>query len=405
MKRLTALDVARLPVGMHHDSDGLYLQVTGAGARSWIWRFTRNGRTRYLGLGSAKAIPLKRARELAAEARRRVAEGVDPIERRREQRSAGRVEQAKAVTFKQCAESYITAHESGWRNAKHRQQWSASLATYVCPTIGALPVQAVHTGLVLKVLEPIWTAKPETASRVRGRIESILDFAKARGFRDGENPARWRGHLDCLLPAKAKLIKTAHFAALPYLELGAFMADLRRREGTSARCLEFAILTAARTGEAIGARWDEIDVEAKLWTVPTERMKGGREHRVPVSARAAQIVREMQSRRESEFVFAGRRGGAPLAATSLPAMLHALGRADVTTHGFRATFRTWAAERTNFPREVIEAGLAHIVGDETERAYQRGDLFDKRRKLMDAWSQYCGTVQTAGKVISMRVPA
>ena len=402
MKRLTTLDVARLPGGLHHDGDGLYLQVGGAGARSWIWRFTLNGKTRDLGLGSAKAIPLKRARELAAEARRLRAEGVDPVQRRREQRSAVQIRQAKSVTFKQCAESYIAAHEAGWRGAKHREQWSGSLSTDAYPAIGALPVASVDTALVMKVLEPIWTAKPETASRVRGRIESILDFAKARGFRDGENPARWRGHLDCLLPAKAKLAKIAHFAALPYAEIGAFMADLRRREGTSARCLEFTILTAARTGEAIGARWDEIDLQAQVWTVPAERKKGGKAHRKPLSPRVAEIIRERQARREGDYVFPGRSGGAPLSHTSLPAMLHAMGGADVTTHGFRATFRTWAAERTNFPREVIEAALAHIVGDETERAYQRGDLFDKRRKLMAAWSQYCGTVQTACKVISMR---
>jgi integrase len=405
-RKLTTLDTMRLGDGMYHDAGapGLYLQVRNGGAsRVWIWRYSLAGKAHYLGLGSAREgrISLKRARELAAEARRLHAERIDPLARRREQLGEERVEQAKAMTFQQCAQAYIAAHEAGWRSATHREQWSMTLSAYVYPVIGVLPAQAVDTGLVLKVLEPLWTTKPETASRVRGRVESVLDYAKARGFRDGENPARWRGNLDHLLPRRGKVAMVAHHPALPYAEIGAFMADLRRREGTSARCLEFAILTAARSGEVIGARWSEIDIEAKLWTVPPERMKGGKEHRVPLSARAVAIIRKLQDRREGDYVFPGRRTGAPLSNMTLWKLLRAI-RPGVTTHGFRATFRTWAAERTNFQREVIEAALAHIVGDATERAYARGDALDKRRKLMDAWSEFCGKpAQVTGKVVSI----
>jgi integrase len=352
---------------------------------------------------------LKRARELAAEARRLHAEGVDPIERRREQRSAVRVEQAKAVTVRQCAEAYVAAHEAGWRSAKHANQWAATLATYVYPVIGSLPVAAVDTALTLKIIEPLWKRTPETASRTRQRIEVILDAAKARGLRDGENPARWKGHLSNLLPPRSKVQRVKHFPAMTYAELPSFMAGLRAQTSTRSRCLEFAILCAARTNEALGVRWDEIDLEQGVWTAPAARTKGGRAHRVPLSERVVAILREQQARREGDYVFPGRfGGGAPLSATSLLDALHATGRTDVTAHGFRATFRTWAAERTSFQREVIEAALAHIVGDETERAYQRGDLFDKRRRLMDAWAEFCGQpARISNKIVNMnsRVPA
>jgi integrase len=402
MEKLKALDVLRLPPGMHPDGQGLYLQVSSAGARSWIWRFTLHSKERYLGLGSVTAIPLKRARELAAEARRMRAEGIDPIERRREQRTAQLVEQAKSMTFKQCAEAYVAAHEPSWRNAKHRQQWHSTLATYVYPVIGALPVQSVDTSLVTRVIEPIWLKKSETAGRVRGRIEVILDYATVHKYRQGDNPARWRGHLEVLLPKRDKVNKVKHHAALPYDRVGEFMADLRRRESNSARCLEFLILTAARTAEAIGATWDEIDLQAKVWTIPANRMKADREHRVPLVPRAIAILRQMQTRRESDYVFAGMRDGAPLSNMALLAMLRVMHRVDLTVHGFRSCFRTWAAERTNFPRELLEAVLAHVVGDETERAYQRSDLFDKRRRLMDAWAEYCGKAMPAGnKVINI----
>ena len=305
------------------------------------------------------------------------------------------------MTFDQCADAYLAAHRAGWRNAKHAAQWSSTLATYVSPIFGNLPVQAIDVALVTKALEPIWTAKPETASRMRGRIESILDWAKVRGYRDGENPARWRGHLDHLLPARAKVSKVRHHAALPYDELAGFMGKLRAQGGTSARALEFAILTAARTGEVIGARWAEIDLPGKTWTIPAERMKAGREHRVPLSAAALAILETQAALTENEFVFPGQQR-AGLSDMALWMALRAMGRDDLTVHGFRSTFRDWAAERTNFPREVAEGALAHSLTDKVEAAYRRGDLFDKRRRLMTAWADHCGKAVAAGTVLPLR---
>ena len=342
---------------------------------------------------------MKRARELAAEARRLRAEGVDPIERRRERRGAERVEQAKSVTFKQCAESYVAAHEAEWRSGRHRQQWAATLA-YLNPIIGALPVASIDTSLALGALEPIWTTKPETASRVRGRIESILDYAKARGYRAGENPARWRGHLDHLLAAKAKVAKIEHHAALPYDQIGDFMAALRVQTSTVARCLEFTILTAGRTGEVRGATWDEIDLQQKAWTVPAARMKAGKEHRVPLSARAVAILREQEARREGDYVFPGR-NGAPLSNMTLWKMLRAI-RPSVTTHGFRSSFSDWAHESTAHANHTIELSLAHSIGSKVEAAYRRGDLFEKRRRLMDDWARFCLSPPKAGAVVPLR---
>jgi len=387
---LKALDVQRLPVGIHLDSGGLYLQVSGANARSWIYRYTLHGHERRLGLGSASAIPLKRARELAAEARRLRAEGIDPINNRREQRNARLVEQAKAVTFRDCAEAYIATHEPSWKNAKHRQQWRNTLATYVYPLIGPLPVQAIDVTLVTKIIQPLWLQKTETASRVRGRIEAILDYATVHKYRQGDNPARWRGHLEEALPDRAKIAKPEHHAALPYDKVGAFMSDLRRRESTSARCLEFLILTAARTSEVIGATWDEIDLATKVWIVPANRMKGGREHKVPLSPRAIEILHEQQSKRENDFVFPGRRG--PLSNMALIAQLRVMRRTELTVHGFRSTFRDWAAEKTDYPNHVVEMALAHTIESKVERSYRRGELLEKRCKLMDAWAQYCWAV-------------
>jgi integrase len=400
-QRLKALDVWRLPPGLHPDGGGLYLQVTSGNGRSWVYRYSLHNKEHRLGLGSAKAIPLKRARELANETRRLRAERIDPLQQRRELRDAQLVEQAKSISFAQCAESYITAHEAGWRNPKHRQQWRSSLSTYVFPAIGGLPVESVDTALILKCLEPIWRDRTETASRIRGRIESVLDYAKARGYRNGDNPARWRGHLQSLLPQPSKVSGVEHHAALPYSEIGEFMADLRGRDSTSAHCLEFLILTAARTGEVIGATWNEIDLKSRVWTIPGNRMKAGKEHRVPLSERAAEIVRIMQFRRENDFVFAGMRDGG-LSNMSLLAMLRTIGRA-VTAHGFRSSFRDWAAEQTNFPRDVAEQALAHAISDKTEAAYRRGDLFEKRRRLMQSWSDYCAKPSRAtGNVTALR---
>ncbi len=399
MGKLNARAISRLrKPGLHGDGNGLYLQMAGAGARSWIFRYSLHGRERYLGLGSAAATSLKRARELAAEARAMRAQGIDPVEARKQERAEARLAAARTLTFRECAERFLAAHEASWRNPKHRQQWRSTLAsTY--PLLGSLAVADIDTTLVLKMLEPIWQTKAETARRLRGRIEAVLDWAKVAGYRAGENPARWRGHLSHLLARKRRDVK--HHAALPYAEIPAFLAALATRGSMAARCLEVTILTASRTGEVLGATWDEIDLKAAVWTVPARRMKGGKDHRVPLSARVVAILRGLAEHRESDFVFPSPRIGRPLSNAAMPKVLTALGRAEITVHGFRSSFRDWAAEQTGFPRELAEKALAHAVGDETERAYQRGDLFEKRRKLMEAWAAYCGPKSDA-KIVPLR---
>jgi integrase len=391
--RLTALKVTRAnEPGMLADGGGLYLQVTGDGAKSWIYRFTLRGRAREMGLGSLSALSLSDARAKASECRRQRQEGIDPIEARRTIRQQIMLDAAKALTFKDAAQAYMHSHRAGWRNSKHAAQWESTLATYAEPALGALSVQAIDTAVILKVLEPIWTTKPETAGRVRGRIETILDWAKVRGFSAGDNPARWRGHLDHLLPSRSKVRRVKHHAALAYAELPDFMQAVRRQEGTAARALEFTILTAARTGETIGAKWNELNLLDKVWVIPAERMKGGKEHRIPLSGRALAIIQEMQPSRNSddEFLFPGGRRGRPLSNMAMTALLRRMERADITVHGFRSTFRDWAAERTNYPREVAEMALAHVVADKVEAAYRRGDLFEKRHRLMAEWTRFCG---------------
>jgi integrase len=388
--------------GYYGDGGGLYLRVAPGGAKGWIFRYGGRGRRRDMGLGGYPAIALAKARELAGDCRSVLAAGLDPIAARNEKRAAAAVEAAKAMTFGDCATAYINAHEAGWRNPKHRQQWKNTLATYVSPVVGKLPVSAVDTGLVLKVLEPIWTRKPETASRVRGRMEAVLDWAKARGYRAGENPARWRGHLDHLLPAKAKVRKVEHHAALSYARIGAFLAALRKQNGIAARALEFLVLTATRTGETLGATWNEVDLGAKLWTISAGRMKAGKEHRVPLSDAALALLEQMHDIRHSDYVFPGGRDRRPLSETSLLMLLRRMGHGDITAHGFRSTFRDWAAERTSFPREVAEMALAHAIPDAVEAAYRRGDLFEKRQKLMAVWAAYCAKVETdAGKMVAL----
>jgi integrase len=419
---------------MHPDGGGLYLRVTEGkededGTRSlnryWLFRYAHRstGKDRQLGLGPLDTVTLAAARAGARECREQLLAGLDPVEQRRAQRAANALDDAKAMTFDQCRDSYIAAHSAGWRNAKHAKQWTATLTTYVTPVCGHLSVGAIDTGLVLKVLEPIWAKKSETASRVRGRIESVLDWAKVRGYRTGENPARWRGHLDKLLPAKSKVRRVEHHPALPYGQIGAFMSALREREGTAAKTLQFTILTIARTDETISMRGDEIDMAAKLWTVPPERMKSKREHRVPLSEPALAIIREMiPAGPESigrKYVFPGAKPGRPLSNMAMLELIRRMnaerevvgqpkwtdpkqGGREVVPHGFRSSFRDWAAERTNFAREVAEAALAHIDGDETERAYQRGDLFEKRRRLMTAWADYCSKPQASDTVTPLR---
>lgn len=381
--RETQVKAAKKP-GLLADGDGLYLAISKTGSKRWAYIYVRAGKRTELGLGSYGSgtgdVTLAAARDRADEIRAILGAGGDP-------RAAVKPAPAEAPTFGQVADEFIAAMESSWRNAKHRQQWKNTLATHGSG-LRKIRVADVSTDDVLKVLRPIWTKRPETASRLRGRIEKILDAAKARGLRAGENPARWRGHLDLMLPPPRKLAR-GHHPALPYPEIPAFMVELRKQAGVGARALEFAILTAARSGEVLGATWAEIDFSAKLWKIPAGRMKGGRQHRVPLRSRSIAILREMKKIQTSEYVFPGRVANRPVSDMTLTVLLRRMKRGDITTHGFRSTFRDWAADCTNHPREVAEAALAHIVGDETERAYRRGDALDKRRALMRDWAAYC----------------
>jgi len=330
------------------------------------------------------------------------------LEVRKAERAAAALAEARALTFEAAAQAYFNAHERGWKNRKHRAQFLSTLKTYAYPKIGKLSVAAIDTGLVLKVIEPIWHDKTETANRVRGRVEAVLDWATVRGYRVGDNPARWRGHLSEALPAREKIQKTVHHAALAYDELPEFMMALSQRDGVAARALEFTILTAARTGEVVGATWDEINLEEKSWIVPAGRIKGGREHRVPLSERALKILHALPTEKDNPFVFIGpRRGG--LSNMAMAAVVQRMGRDDITVHGFRSTFRDWCAERTNYPNHIVEMALAHVVGDKVEAAYRRGDLFAKRIKLMADWARFATTkpaTESGDKVVPMhRFPA
>jgi integrase len=403
---LTAKKVERVKApGRYHDGHGLYLQVRNANNKSWLLRFERGGVERWLGLGPTHIYNLKQAREKARDARALLHDGTDPIEDRKAKKAERALAAAKTITFRECAEAFIAANEGAWKNAKHATQWTATLKTYVYPRIGNLPIANIDTGLVLKCIDPIWRDKTETASRVRGRIESILGWATVRNYRTGDNPARWRGHLEHALPDKNELAKVNHHSALPYTEIPAFLALLRQRDGVAARALELAILTAARTGEVIGAKWDEIDLGAKLWTIPVGRMKGGREHKVPLTTRAVELLQALPTEGGNGVVFIGPRPGSGLSNMSMTAVLRRMGYGHVTVHGFRSSFRDWAAEQTNYPNHVVEAALAHAIGDKVEAAYRRGDLLAKRRQLAEAWSRYCTSppvAQTAeGKVVPM----
>ena len=406
------LNAARLRTltkpGAYGDGAGLYLQVRGPDNRSWLYRYKLHGKARLMGLGTLSDVSLAEARDAAMAARKLVKQGTDPIDRRRAARAEA-ASRAGLNTFAEVADAYIAAHEAGWRNDKHRQQWRNTLDTYAGPILGKLGVAMVDTGAVMRVLEPIWREKPETASRLRGRIESVLDCATARGWRTGDNPARWRGHLDNLLPARSKVARVEHHAALPWRQIGAFMAALGEQEGVSALALRFTVLTAARTGEAIGARWSEIDMTEKLWTVPATRMKAGREHRVPLSDAALDALREAGKLRADPktdgFVFPGGKAGNPLSNMSLLMLLRRMQREDLTAHGFRSTFRDWCAEATNYPREVAEAALAHMLRDKTEAAYQRADLMEKRRRLMGEWAAFCAMPALAGQVVTLHAVA
>lgn len=405
VEKLTAEFVAEATKpGFYGDGNGLYLQVSVWNTKSWVFRYTRHQKAHTLGLGPAHTVTLSEARKRARKARMQLLDGIDPIAEKRERAQQAKRAQARMMTFAQCAEAYIAAHRAGWKNAKHAEQWTATLETYAYPIIGKIDVATVDTAMVMKILEPIWAEKNETASRVRGRIESILDWAAARKYREGENPARWRGHLDKLLPKPTKVSKVAHHAALPYREIAAFVADLRQRQGMSALALEFTILTAARTGETIGATWSEIDLDNATWVIGASRMKAEREHRVPLSARAVKILRELQPL-GGDYVFPGPKPGRPMSNMGMLQLLRRMDRGDLTVHGFRSCFRDWAAEQTNYPHEMAEMALAHTIGSKVEAAYRRGDMFEKRRKLMEAWAGYCYTPATGGEVVPIRSAA
>lgn len=380
--------------GHYPDGHNLWLQVSKSGTKSWLFRYTLEWKAKVMGLGALHTVSLAEARKRAAEFRLLKFDGVDPLADKKAKRLRAKFEAAKAMTFKQCAEAYIEANRAGWRNAMHAAQWPSTLEAYAYPIFGDLPVASVDVALVTKALEPIWQTKTETASRLRGRIEAVLDWAKVRGYRDGENPARWRGHLEQILPRPSKVARVEHLAALPFADVPAFMLELRGKESVAARALEFTILTAARTGEAFGAKWTEIDVVKKVWELPPGRTKAARAHAVPLSDRALAILESLP--REGETIFAVGRG------ESVRKLLKGM-RPDVTIHGFRSSFRDWAGDATHFPREVAEAALAHATGDETERAYRRGDALAKRRELMNAWASYLEREPADdGKVVPLR---
>jgi integrase len=408
MLLLKAIALRSLPPGRHADGGGLNLAVSKNGAgRSWMFRTRRDGKLREMGLGSWHSVTLEKARRKAAALRDAFLDGRDPIAEKKAARQAERIAEAKATTFEQAAQAYIRAHRAGWKSPKSQVSWEHTLSAFAYPVIGKLPVAAIDTDLVMKVLgqeiadgadgkpASLWNARPETPSRLRGRLESILDYARVIGQRQGENPARWRGHLDHLLPARQAVAKPVHHPALPYRDLPAFLAELRERDGIAARALEFAILTAARTGEVIGARWAEIDLDARLWTIPGSRMKAGREHRVPLSGAALAILQSLSEMRTGDRVF-------PVSNMAMAMLLRRMGRGELTVHGFRSSFSDWCAEQTSFPSEVREMALAHAVGDKVEAAYRRGDLFEKRRQLAEAWAHYCeGEEPAESKVVRL----
>jgi integrase len=393
LNKLSALQVQKTKdPGYYGDGGGLWLQISKLGGKSWVFRFTRHGKAREMGLGALHTVSLAEAREKALQHRKTLLEDKDPIEERKIARLHSQFQSASAKTFAECANAYVAAHRSGWKNEKHGKQWTATLETYAFPVMGKLSISAINTPIVLSALEPIWQNKKETASRLRGRIESVLDWATVRGLREGENPARWKGHLDKLLPARNKVQKVKHLAAMPYSEIGKFMAELRKREGMSARALEFAILTAARSGEVRGATWDEIDFESRIWTIPANRMKAGKEHRVPLSEQTIRLLENITQIAGCSHIFPAPRKG-QLSDMALTSVLKRMKHNDLTQHGFRSTFRDWAGETTAYPREVIEHALAHQLKDKAEAAYQRGDLLAKRSLLMADWGTYCTNLQ------------
>ena len=412
-QRLSALQVTKLTKpGLYGDGGGLTLQITATGAKSWLFRYMVAGKPFGMGLGPTHTVSLAEARQKALDARKLLIDGINPLAAKKQSKIAAALADAKMMSFDQCAKAYILAHKAGWKNAKHGDQWTNTLNTYASPVFGHLPVTEIDTGLVVKCLAPIWESKTETASRVRGRIESVLGWATTSGYRTGENPARWKGHLENLLATISKSSRTKNHPSLPWQRIGAFMSALRAREGVSARAVEFAILTACRSGEVRGAQWAEFDTAGRLWTIPAERMKAKREHQVPLSDAALVLLESMPKDSDDDVVFAGTKGQ-PLSDMSLTAVIRRMNGDEkpvwadangegITVHGFRSSFRMWAAETTNYPREVAEHALAHQLPDAVERAYQRGSQFTKRAALMADWAVYCATVPTDAVVKPIR---
>jgi integrase len=399
LHRLSNLKVERAKrPGMYADGGSLYLRVAEGGSKQWIFRYTVNGRNRDMGLGPVHTLTLAEARERATEARKLRLDGIDPIANKRARVAALRAADAKAKTFADCVKGFIEDNESSWTSVKHRRQWETSLIKYAYPILGSLPVAVIDTPLVLRVLKPIWDAKRETASRLRGRIENVLGWATVHHYRSGDNPARWNGLLEHALPA---VVKGDHHAALPYTQVASFMQALRKDTGIVARALEFITLTAVRLGEATGATWDEIDLEAKTWTIPASRMKADQEHRVPLSDAAISVLKTVREIRQSDYVFAGFKPGRPIGGDALRELIKKLAGDDVTVHGLRSTFRDWAADCTSFPNEVAEMALSHAIPSAVEAAYRRGDLFEKRRRLMEAWAEFCAKPNATGKVVAL----
>jgi integrase len=397
LNRLSTLKVARAKQpGMYADGGSLYLRVADGGSKQWVFRYSANGRLRDMHLGPVHTLTLAEARERATDARKLRLDGIDPLTHKRARAAALRAADAGAMTFKQCAEGFIKDNEREWTSAVHRDQWQQSLRAYVYPVLGSLPVFAIDTPLVLRVIKPLWERAPVTASRVRGRIENVLGWATVHHYRSGSNPAVWKGLLEHALPSPASG-GVEHHAALPYESVGAFMATLRRQDSVAARCIEFITLTAARSGEVLNATWDEVD--GSMWIVPASRMKGGREDRVPLSGAGHAVLKGMRAIRDSDYIFPGRFQGRPVGHAVVRRLAKQAAGADITVHGLRSTFRDWAAECTSFPREVAEIALAHTVGTDVERAYQRSDLFEKRRRLMDAWAEFCAKTDDDRKVV------
>lgn len=391
LHKLNALKVSKETTpGYYADGGGLYLQISASGSRSWIYRFSLARRAREMGLGPVSTISLAAARALATECRKMVSEGIDPIEARNGERERAMMEDANGLTFKKAATDYIANNRSSWKNVKHAQQWTNTLTTYAYPIIGALDVRNIDTSMIVRVLQPIWASKTETASRVRGRIESVMDYAKAIGKRSGENPARWRGHLDKIFPAEGKVHKVRHHPALPYAQLPGFLRELRQRTGTSARALELTILTCARTTEVLDVQPGEFQLNAQLWIVPAERMKAKREHRVPLGSRAIALIQDALAQpRDGKYLFPGERKGRPLSNMAMLNLLERMGYPDITVHGFRSTFRDWMADCTEYPDSLGDMALAHVIADKTDAAYRRGDMLERRRRMMEEWEKFC----------------